>query len=425
MKSTPSETSLSSGKKENTLSILIHTFNLTGHVLPMQAIAKALVARGHRVVWTTATGQEARVLASGAEFIATNKVDFCDLGLQSAVTYNECISALVDGRLLAQVTDFRRVLNSADLRVDCLLADAFPMGAAAMFDLGEVPMWATVGVVPMYTPQSVPKSTSTVGTIISTPEHLLPSINAQRKQLGLLDTEAKSLHYSPFLHLQASCASLEFDKNIPETTHYVGPLVAPRDQSTFTVEQSWWLEVVGHPCMVVVTQGTYAVNPSLLHVPTIEALCNEKDLLLIVLSPLAEDIREQSIMKGVCLDSVRLATWMPYDLILPQCRLLITNGGYGSVTQALSFGVPLVCAGTTEDKKDTAARVVAAGAGIDLATDTPTRDQIKAAVRSILYDKSYKKNAQKVQVELNVLGGSEKACDLLVEAIAKNARSNQ
>ena len=45
-------------------------------------------------------------------------------------------------------------------------------------------------------------------------------------------------------------------------------------------------------------------------------------------------------------------------MLLPRTDVLVTNGGYGGVQQALAHGVPLVVAGRTEDKVEVAARVV-------------------------------------------------------------------
>lgn len=415
--------STKSAVERKPFTFLIHTFYATGHVLPTQAIAKELVDRGHRVIWITAAAQEARVLASGAEFIATKEVALCDDKLQSSNPTNmdEIVDALLGGRLLAQVADLRRVLKEKNVKVDCLLHDALAQGAAALFELGEVPIWATIGVIPMYTPNSSPKSTSALGTLLSTPEIVLGCINEQRQQLNLPSLppgDKNSLHYSPFLHLQASCPSLEFDHNLPETTHFVGPLVTPQNHSV--PEQLWWSDVEFSSCVVAVTQGTFAVDPSMLVIPAIEALCEEKDILLIVLSPLVDTIREQLTQKGVNLGNVRFASWLPYDLLLPKCRLLITNGGYGSVTQALALGVPLVCAGMSEDKQDTAARVNAVQAGVALSTDSPSLQQLRGAVREVLENGDYAENAARVAKELSVLGGSRKACNLLEKLVMSN-----
>jgi UDP:flavonoid glycosyltransferase YjiC (YdhE family) len=76
--------------------------------------------------------------------------------------------------------------------------------------------------------------------------------------------------------------------------------------------------------------------------------------------------------------------------------VLVTNAGYGGVNQALSFGIPLVTAGLTEDKADVSVRVAWAGVGINLATETPTPATLRAAVRSVLDTPSYRLHASRM-----------------------------
>ena len=54
--------------------------------------------------------------------------------------------------------------------------------------------------------------------------------------------------------------------------------------------------------------------------------------------------------------NARLASYLPFEWVLPKVDVFVTNGGYGSVNQAMSFGIPLVTAGLTEDKADVNAR---------------------------------------------------------------------
>ena len=67
--------------------------------------------------------------------------------------------------------------------------------------------------------------------------------------------------------------------------------------------------------------------------------------------------------------------------------------GYGSVSQAMSFGIPLVTAGLTEDKADVNARVAWSGVGIDLATNEPTPQALREAVRTVLDKPNYRSRA--------------------------------
>lgn len=440
------------GKMDRRYTFLIHTFYATGHVLPMQAVARALVDRGHNVIWLTHADQKSRVLASGAQFLPTEELAIVDSILQGdgpqPTTMDETVEFLLGGRVTAQVADLRRALayvkDTTGGGADCLLHDALPFGAAALHELGEVPLWATLGVVPMWTPGE--NAQTALGMILSSPDLLLPCINRQRAELGIKPLgPLDPLNYSPFLHIQASCQSLEYGKSMPNT-HFVGPLVTA-SQPTPDSLPAWWADVVDHPCVIGITQGTFAVDPTTLLIPAIEALYENDDLLLVVPSPRAETIRtaltslsltteERGGMGGVVVQrsakttnttlmkNVRLAEWVPYDVLLPRCRVLLTNGGYGSVTQSLSHGVPLICAGTSEDKKDTAARMVSVGAGIDLGTDTPSKEQIGFAVNEVLADATYRRNAASTGQELNSLGGAQRACDLLEDMVAREQSSS-
>jgi UDP:flavonoid glycosyltransferase YjiC (YdhE family) len=78
---------------------------------------------------------------------------------------------------------------------------------------------------------------------------------------------------------------------------------------------------------------------------------------------------------------------------------MVTNGGYGGVQHALSYGLPLVVAGTTEDKLEVSARVVWSGTGINLRTDTPTPTEVLRAVQTLLSDPRYRQRAQTLQAE--------------------------
>lgn len=281
-------------------------------------------------------------------------------------------------------------------------------------ELGEIPAYATLGVVPMYFREHAPKST--LGMLLSQPEIIVGCLNVQRADLGLGPIEpSQLLQYSPRLHIQASSPELEYEQAL-HPTEYVGPLISPLN-GTSSALPGWWgeVEAPGGRRVVGITQGTFATDPTSLILPAIRALRSDASLLLVVPSQQAEEITQALLSDGSggVPENLRLAAWLPYEALLPRCSVLVTNGGYGSVTQALAHGLPLVCAGTSEDKKDTAARVTRAGAGVDLGTDCPSPDQVRAAVAEILGDGRYRENAARVGLGLSSLGGAARACELL------------
>jgi len=67
----------------------------------------------------------------------------------------------------------------------------------------------------------------------------------------------------------------------------------------------------------------------------------------------------------------------------------------------MSFGIPLVTAGLTEDKADVNARVAWSGVGIDLATNEPSPQALREAVRTVLDKPNYRWRAWLMAEELD------------------------
>ena len=118
----------------------------------------------------------------------------------------------------------------------------------------------------------------------------------------------------------------------------------------------------------------------MLVVPTLAALASEPDVLVVVTA----GGRSSATIPGPIPDNARLADYLPLDWLFPKVDAIVTNGGYGTVNQALSYGIPIVGAGASEDKPDVNARVAWSGVGIDLQTNTPVPEALRAAVRNVL-----------------------------------------
>jgi UDP:flavonoid glycosyltransferase YjiC (YdhE family) len=67
-------------------------------------------------------------------------------------------------------------------------------------------------------------------------------------------------------------------------------------------------------------------------------------------------------------DAVEVLTLGEHDRLLPECALVVTHGGLGTVLRALAHGVPLLILPLGRDQAFNAGRVEAVGAGIALPT---------------------------------------------------------
>jgi UDP:flavonoid glycosyltransferase YjiC (YdhE family) len=198
--------------------------------------------------------------------------------------------------------------------------------------------------------------------------------------------------------------SFEFPRNFPPSVHFIGtPPIIP-DQAPLP---RWAHELDGSRKVVLVTQGTLANhNFGLLIGPTLAALANEPDLLVIATA----GGRPVDAIPGPIPANARLSQYLPFEWVLPKVDVFVTNGGYGSVNQAMSFGIPLVTAGLTEDKADVNARVAWSGVGIDLATNEPTPQALREAVRTVLENPNYRQRASSMADEF---GGIETRSEIL------------
>jgi UDP:flavonoid glycosyltransferase YjiC (YdhE family) len=189
----------------------------------------------------------------------------------------------------------------------------------------------------------------------------------------------------PDVHLQPTVPSFEYPlAHVPPALAFVGAMPPP---ATALPLPGWAREVEAARRVVLVTQGTFA-NTDLgqLIAPTLEALADESDTLVVATT----GERPVDAIPGPIPGIARLAEYLPFGWLLPKVDLLVTNGDYGTVNMALKAGVPVVVAGQADGKIEIAARVAWSGAGINLATDHPTREAIRAAARLVLSEPQFR-----------------------------------
>lgn len=75
---------------------------------------------------------------------------------------------------------------------------------------------------------------------------------------------------------------------------------------------------------------------------------------------------------------------------LKQVSVLISNGGYGTVQQALRAGLPMILSGVGQDKLQTGTLVERSGVGIYHAVPQVTAAMLTGAVEKILTNATYR-----------------------------------
>jgi UDP:flavonoid glycosyltransferase YjiC (YdhE family) len=221
----------------------------------------------------------------------------------------------------------------------------------------------------------------------------------------------------PDAYLELTVPGFEFPRlNLPTSVHFVGPLPITPNQ---VPPPSWADDLNKARKVVLVTQGTWTNDDfSQLVLPTIEALADQPDIMVMVTlggGPVDS-------LPGPLPGNVRVAEYLPFEWALSKIDAFVTNGGYGSVNQALSFGVPVVTAGTVADRADVGVRVAWSGVGVNLATNAPTADALRSGVRRVLDEPQFRRQAARYAEEARGIDTRSEVLRILNQLVKSDPR---
>lgn len=392
-----------------------------GHVMPLLQITRHLVARGHEVGFLTSPRYAADVAAAGARFIALPseadidlddadaafpervgltgpaalRFDMSNLFVRPGATQLAAVRAeLAAGHIDAVLTEplfvggaLLQLLPPSE-RPPVLVLGIFPLGArsrdAAPFGLGVTPMAGPIGRLRNAVLRTIAERAIFGGIQREADDMARREVG---RELGgfVLDWAGRADAY-----VQFTVPEFEYPRSdLPATVHFAGPLPSPKSDRTLP---AWWSDLDGSRPVVHVTQGTIANSDfGQVVLPTITALAASDVLVIVSTGGRPVDALPRDLPANV-----RVADYLPYDRLLPLVDVMVTNGGYGGVQQALAHGVPIVVAGQTEDKVEVSARVGWSGAGVNLRASTVTPDQVGDAVGKVLNDPAYRENAERI-----------------------------
>ncbi|GCD19070.1 glycosyltransferase [Cellulomonas algicola] len=412
--------------------ILFSLTPITGHVRPALPVVRALVDAGHDVVVHTGTKFASAVAATGATaapVVHGRDLDDAELDAWSAahgapepgvkrLQWDVLHHFL--GPVPGDLADLEAVV--AGWRPDVVVTDTTGIAGALLARRHGIPsVQLTVTPLPVSS-----RDTAPFGTGLQPPRTGLQALryrlldafikravfkDAQRKALALVDDAGVERPDGFFLDwmptfatrvLHLSVPSLEYPRSdLPANVETVGA-VLPRGVDLFE-PPVWWRDVLaakadGRP-VVLVTQGTVATDPSRLLYPAVEALTGTRALVVLTTGT----AEPGDVFAGELPANVRAARFVPFEQLLPLADVMVTNGGFGGVQQALAAGVPLVVAGRTEDKAEVGARVAWAGVGValrtDPTTDATTTQAVADGVRRVLEEPSFARRAQELAAE--------------------------
>ena len=416
--------------------IIVATTPQTGHVLPLLSLVSPLKRQGYDITFITGSKAKSLVEAQGIRHVTLQgnaNYDATDVNQ----TFPERRSipagpALLDydfrvlfiDPMVDQARTVQAVLNEhpepAVLITNHMFTGGWPfqLGMPGTRPLGVIALGITPlmlsashlapfgpGLPPAQTPAERQHYASLRASLDQALQGSKAAMDRALNTLGAAPTAHAFLDATtllPDLFLQMTVPGLEYDQaQLPASIRMIG--TAPSPDQAFDAPP-WWPEVkrakqAGRP-VIFVTQGTVARDLSALVYPALDALAGLDALVIASAGKRGDHLLAITGPNTYCTD------YLPYEQVLPYADLIVTNGGYGGVQQALRYGVPLVVAGLSEDKAEVAARVAWAGAGINLKTDRPSVIQLATAAQQVLHQPGFKAAAERLAVQYQRLNPS-------------------
>lgn len=112
----------------------------------------------------------------------------------------------------------------------------------------------------------------------------------------------------------------------------------------------------------------------------------------------------------------------PQVEILKRAHLFITHAGMNSVSEAVNYGVPIICLPLSGDQPFVAWRVAdELRLGIRLQPDSTLNvERVKSTIETILNDPTYRQRAQEYSNISKTYAGHKTACDITVQFVKEN-----
>lgn len=426
--------------------VLFATVPADGHINPLTGLAKYLQESGCDVRWYTSSLFESKFEKLGIHhypFITAKDVNQDNLNIlyperllieDPAVRLDFDLIEVFANRGPEYYEDMKGIYQSFPF--DIVIADSMFSGIPFVKSLMKIPV-LSIGIIPLaensvdlgpYGMAMPPATNEAEKAKYAELEGLMTNV-VFKKSIDSFDAILNK-HNIPHknsilfdllireapLYLQIGTPSFEYKRSdLGKNIRYVGALMAHTAKKQTT---PWFDErLKKYKKVMLLTQGTVEKDINKLIIPTLEAF---KGTDVLVVTATASN-QTAALRAKYPFDNIIVEDYIPFDEIMPYASVYVTNGGYGGTLLSIKYKLPMVAAGVHEGKNEVCARIGYFNLGINLATDTPTSEQVKEAVDKVLGDNSYKENIAKLAAEINTYNAIGTSADYVAELIQKHA----
>ena len=403
-----------------------------GHLNPLIALSRQLVARGHRVTLFQHPELEQHVRARGLEFFPIDVPDSSSAGQHRGSTNQRKARTQIGEiayrlrRIEGDMEAFLREYPAAirDAGVDTLIMGEISLSGPTLAEMLRLPYFIVSTSIPHNfgwdAPRSIVAPSSYMDrlqkellevSVLRMKGPIRRSLDRYRRKIGLGSISNIENTFPELAHITQWPQCLDLSRSeLPTNFFYTGPFV---DEAGRAFVEFPWSRLDGRPLAYASLGTTRKSGTAIFH--RIAEACSRLDLQLVISLGGRRDPAMFSDLPGKPL----VVGNAPQLELLKRAQIVISHAGPNTVLETLMQGKPLLALPMTLDQPAVAARLAALGVAVVLPAKIRSAEQIRTAMLKVHNDPSYWNAAQKLQSEMQSLRGLERAADIIEEALSK------
>jgi UDP:flavonoid glycosyltransferase YjiC (YdhE family) len=387
--------------------------------------ARALARKGHRVTWLSGESLRAPIEGAGLPFVAISESgwrwppppmpEIGDMTPQEAVMvrYRRALDTWLMEDKVAEGVRALIAIAERDGKPDAILTDPFLSASALAAEVLDVPLivagWPALRELDetlLYPVQKVLSDDSRQRL-----DRLCKTFNITGRNFSSGPAPAI---LSPLLHLcyfSPTWYDADMPNMLPQTQFFGG---VPSSAS----EPPWLAEIPQSAPLALVTLGTTFTGDLGFYAWAAQAAARAGLLPVVAIggNPITPEAKTELIR--ALPRSTRLVNFVPFDAILPRCKVMIHHGGMGTAHAAAVYGLPQIVVPHAADQRGQARRAAQAKIGLNLTAHDVRHGVLREAVNAVLKDDKVLANVKALASEMHALGGPDAAA-LAVEKVLR------
>ncbi|MFN8372896.1 MAG: hypothetical protein U0694_08460 [Anaerolineae bacterium] len=388
--------------------------------------AQALQARGHEVIWVSGSALTSAVTRAGIKFVSIAETgwlwpppptpDVTNMAPMDAVMlrYRRALDTWLSEDIVGTATQALIDLARAIGKPDAIVTDPFLSAAALAAEALAVPL-LVCGWIAQETFEE---------DVLFPVQKNLASDSQQRierlcKRFALSGVNfskgATPSVLSPHLHISyfsETWYQAERDTMLPQTLFVGGTITPP-----LGAPPEWLSAIPSDAPLALITLGTIFTGDMGFFSWAAQAVARVRLVPIVVLGSNPIDPDDKAKLKAALPPGTRLLNWIPFEHVLPRCKLAIHHGGMGTTHAITLHGIPQMVVPHAADQRGQAKRVAQAKIGLNLTAHDVKNGALLQGANALLRDARVQQNARDVAAEMASLGGIERAARAIEDVV--------